>query len=155
MAWGFFPEYILEYFGIKWTSIETDNFKSNIVGRKLDKSLWASINPEPLYTVGGLTVIKLLTIEEFSSKIKQIHFWYFWEKQVSLMEFIHMSMGKQNLDLKKKMHLRELSGSKFHSVTSSNVILYNDIKNSISSKVDLSGFGTDFFNFKSYIVGRK
>ena len=37
-------------------------------------------------------------IEEFSSKIKQIHFWYFWEKQVSLTEFIHMSMGKQNLD---------------------------------------------------------
>ena len=36
-------------------------------------------------------------IEEFSSKIKQIHFWYFWEKQVSLTEFIHMSMGKQNL----------------------------------------------------------
>ena len=24
--------------------------------------------------------------------------WYFWEKQVSLTEFIHMSMGKQNLD---------------------------------------------------------
>ena len=42
-----------------------------------------------------------LTIEEFSSKIKQIHFWYFWEKQVSLTEFIHMSMGKQKLDLKK------------------------------------------------------
>ena len=37
-------------------------------------------------------------IEEFSSKIKQIHFWYFWEKQVSLMEFIQMSMGKQNLE---------------------------------------------------------
>ena len=35
-------------------------------------------------------------IEEFSSKMKQIHFWYFWEKQVSLTEFIHMSMGKQN-----------------------------------------------------------
>ena len=41
-------------------------------------------------------------IEEFSSKIKQVHFWYFWEKQVSLTEFIHMSMGKQNLDLKQK-----------------------------------------------------
>ena len=40
-------------------------------------------------------------IEEFSSKIKQIHFWYFWEKQVSLTEFIHMSTGKQNLDEKK------------------------------------------------------
>ena len=45
------------------------------------------------------------------------------------------------------MYLRELSGSKFHSVTSSNVIhLYNDVQNSISSKVDLSGFGTELFN---------
>ena len=34
------------------------------------------------------------------------------------------------------MYLRELSRSKFHSVTSSNVILYNDVKNSFSSKVD-------------------
>ena len=42
-------------------------------------------------------------IEEFSSKIKQIHFWYFWEKQVSLTEFIHMSMEKQNLDKKKNV----------------------------------------------------
>ena len=33
--------------------------------------------------------------------------------------------------------LRELSGSKFHSVTSSYVILYNDVKNSIFIK---SGF---------------
>ena len=39
-----------------------------------------------------------------------------------------MSMGKQNLE-EKKMYLRELSGSKFHSVTSSYVILYNDVKN--------------------------
>ena len=31
----------------------------------------------------------------------------------------------------KKMYLHELSGSKFHSVTSSNVILYNDVKSSI------------------------
>ena len=53
------------------------------------------------------------------------------------MEFIHMSMGKQNLDWKKKMYLRELSGYKFHSVTSSNVILYNDVKNSVFIK---SGF---------------
>ena len=45
-------------------------------------------------------------------------------------------MGKQNLDLR-KMYLRELSGAKFHSVTSSNVILYNDVKNSIFTK---SGF---------------
>ena len=43
-------------------------------------------------------------------------------------QFIHMSMGKQNLDLKNAyMYLLELSGSKFHSVTSSNVILYNDV----------------------------
>ena len=35
------------------------------------------------------------------------------------------------------MYLREhgeLSGSKFHSVTSANVILYNDVKNSIFIK---------------------
>ena len=50
-----------------------------------------------------------------------------------------MSMGKQNLDLM-------LSGSKFHSVTSSNVILYNDVKNKFSSKVDLSGFGTELIH---------
>ena len=47
-----------------------------------------------------------------------------------------MSMGRKNLD-KKKIYLRELSESKFHSVTSSNVILYNDVKNSIFIK---SGF---------------
>ena len=35
------------------------------------------------------------------------------------------------------MYLRELSGSKFHSVTSSHVILYNGVKNSIFIK---SGF---------------
>ena len=57
-------------------------------------------------------------------------------KQVSLTEFIHMSMRKQNLDLN-KMYLCELSGSKFHSITSSNVILYNDVTNSIFTK---SGF---------------
>ena len=45
-------------------------------------------------------------------------------------------MGKQNLE-EKKMYLRELSGSKFHSVNSSNVILYNEVKNSIFIK---SGF---------------
>ena len=73
-----------------------------------------------------LDITYALTFEDFSSKIKQIHFWYFWEKQVSLTEFIHMFMGKQNLDLK-KISLHELSGSKFHSVTSSNVILYNDV----------------------------
>ena len=49
------------------------------------------------------------------------------------------------------MYLCELSGSKFHSVTtcSSNVILYNDVKNfKFSSKVDLSGFGTELFNYR-------
>ena len=45
-----------------------------------------------------------------------------------MTEFIHVSMGKQNLDLT-KMYLCELSRSKIHSVTSSNVILYNDVKN--------------------------
>ena len=75
------------------------------------------------------SLFRTSTIEEFISNIKQIHFWYFWEKQVSLTEFIHMSMGE--------MYLRELSGSKFHSVTSTNVILYNDVKNSIFIK---SGF---------------
>ena len=74
-------------------------------------------------------------------------FWYFWEKQVSLTEFRHMSMGKQHLDLK-QMYLRELSGSKFHSVTSSNVILYNDVKKTINFiKSGLSGFGNELFNY--------
>ena len=45
--------------------------------------------------------------------------------------------GKTKFRLKKKMYLSELSGSKFHSITSSNVILYNDVKNSIFIK---SGF---------------
>ena len=45
-----------------------------------------------------------------------------------------MSMGKQHLDLKKKYYLRELSGSKFHSVTSSNVILHNDVKTQFHQK---------------------
>ena len=44
------------------------------------------------------------------------------------------------------MCLRELSGSKFHSVTSSNVILYNDVKTKFSPKVDLSGFENKLFN---------
>ena len=37
-------------------------------------------------------------------------------------------MGKEILD-EKKMYLHELSGSKFHSVIISNVILYNDVNN--------------------------
>ena len=44
------------------------------------------------------------------------------------------------------MYLHELSGSKFHSVTSSNVILYKMLKTQFSSKVDLSGFGNELFN---------
>ena len=36
------------------------------------------------------------------------------KKRVSLTEFIHMSMEKQNLDL--KMYMCEVSGYKFHSV---------------------------------------
>ena len=70
-------------------------------------------------------------IEEFSSKIKQIHFWYFWEKQVSLTELIHMSMGKQNLDYKKCICVSYLE------LNFCNVILYNHVKNSIFIK---SGF---------------
>ena len=54
-------------------------------------------------------------------------------------------MGKQNLDLKKK-YLHELSRSKFHSVTSSNIIMYNDAKNSIFIKVELTRFGNELFN---------
>ena len=42
-------------------------------------------------------LIDKFIIEKFSSKIKQIHFWYFWEKQVSLTEFIHMSMGEKKI----------------------------------------------------------
>ena len=72
------------------------------------------------------------TIEEFSSKIKQIHF---WEKQVSLTEFIHMSNSLWEFFF--FFFLHELSGSKFYSNTSSYVILYNDVKNSIFIK---SGF---------------
>ena len=46
-------------------------------------------------------------------------------------------MEKTKFRRKKKKNFRELSGSKFHSVTSSSVILYNDVKNSIFTK---SGF---------------
>ena len=55
------------------------------------------------------------------------------------------SMGKQDLN-QDKMYLCDLSRSKFHSVTSSHVILYNDVKNLILAKVDLSGFGNELFN---------
>ena len=43
------------------------------------------------------------------------------------------------------MYLCELSGSKFHYVTSSYVILMM-LKTQFSSKVDLSGFGTELFS---------
>ena len=49
------------------------------------------------------------------------------------------------------MYLRELSGSKFHSVTSSNKILYNAVKN--SSKVDSSGFGNELVLLPEQNVG--
>ena len=47
------------------------------------------------------------------------------------------------------MYLRALSGSKFHSVTSSNVILYNDVTNSIFIKSGFIWFWNYFelFNF--------
>ena len=64
-----------------------------------------------------------------------------------MTEFIHRSMGKQNLD-NFFFYLCELSGSKFHSVTSSNIILYNDVKKlNFPSKVDLSGFGNELFKY--------
>ena len=48
------------------------------------------------------------------------------------------------------MYLRELSRSKFHSVTSSNVILYNDAKNSIFIKSGyLTRFGNELFNYST------
>ena len=59
--------------------------------------------------------------------------------------------GKTNFRFK-KMHLLELSGSKFHSVTSSHVILYNDVKTQFSSEVDLSGFGTELFNSSRKLI---
>ena len=69
-----------------------------------------------------------------------------------MTEFIHMSMGKQDLYFKIIIVSCELSGSEFHSVTSSHVILYNDVKNSIFMKVDLSGFGNELFNSTMDIV---
>ena len=50
-----------------------------------------------------------------------------------------MSMGRKK-KRKKKVYLHELSGSKFHSVPSSNVILYNDVKNSIFTKIGFIRF---------------
>ena len=41
------------------------------------------------------TNVYVSTIEVYFQNLL-IHFWYFWEKQVSLTEFIHVSMGKQN-----------------------------------------------------------
>ena len=58
-----------------------------------NRNISATIN-----TVNQFRCAIKAAIEEISFKIKQIHFWYFWEKQVSLTEFTHMSMGKQNLD---------------------------------------------------------
>ena len=45
------------------------------------------------------------------------------------------------------MYLRELSGSKFHSVTSSIVFCTMMIKTQFTSKVDLSCFGNELFNY--------
>ena len=87
---------------------------------------------------GNTTVIEtLFTIEEFSSKIKQIHFVTDEKNRVFFDRIYTYVYGKTKFRFKKKLHLRELSGSKFHFVTSSNVIMYNDVKNSIFIK---SGF---------------
>ena len=51
------------------------------------------------------------------------------------------------------MYLCELSRPKFHSATSSNVILYNDVKTQFSSKVDLTGFGNELFNYLKEMQG--
>ena len=63
-----------------------------------------------------------------------------------------MSMGKQNCEKRKEKYLHELSGSKFHSVPSSNVILYNDVKNSIFIKSGLLGFGNELFNIAPVMI---
>ena len=62
-------------------------------------------------------------IEEFSSKIKQIHFWFQNQTNILLRKtgffdgiYTHV-YGKTKFRLKKKTYLRELSGAKFHSVT--------------------------------------
>ena len=40
-------------------------------------------------------------------------------------------------------------------LSSSNVILYNDVKTQLSSKVDLSGFGTELFNCNKSNIDEK
>ena len=52
--------------------------------------------------------------------------------------------------LEKKIVLRALSGSKFHSVTSSHVILYNDVKNSIFIKSGFIWFGNELWKYIVY-----
>ena len=61
------------------------------------------------------------------------------EKNMFLWQNLYTCLWENKNLEEKKMYLRELSRSKFHSVTSSNVILYNDAKNSIFIK---SGFNT-------------
>ena len=61
------------------------------------------------------------------------------EKNRFLWQNLYTCLWENKIYIEKKMYLRELSRSKFHSVTSSNVILYNDAKNSIFLK---SGFST-------------
>ena len=67
------------------------------------------------------------------------------KKQVSLTEFIHMSMGKQNLDL--KMYLRELWDLNFTLLLALMIFCSMVLKTQFSSKVDLSGIGTELFNY--------
>ena len=40
--------------------------------------------------------VEMQELKSLVPKSNKIHFWYFWEKRVSLTKFIHMSMGKQN-----------------------------------------------------------
>ena len=67
-------------------------------------------------------------------------------RKTGFFDRIYTHVYGENKIQKKTNNLRELSGSKFHSGTSCNVILYNDVKMVFFIKVDLSGFGTELFN---------
>ena len=61
----------------------------------------------------GVNFLKIDIDDVFQTLSVDPTFGFFFLR-VSLTEFIHMSMEKQNLDL--KMYLCEVSGYKFHSV---------------------------------------
>ena len=78
-------------------------------------------------------------IEEFSSKIKQIHFWVLLRKTGFFDGIYTHIYGKTKFRLKKKIICVSYLDL-YHSVTSSNVILYNDVKNSIFIKIGFIWF---------------